>query len=57
MKAAFSQLGLPIVTEHEGGLYKVRTADCLSASQATALRDRAVADGFDGAFRFLRPKR
>ena len=37
--------------------FKVRTRDCFSSSQATALRNRAVADGFDGSFRFLRPKR
>ena len=56
-KAAESQLEVPFVVELEGGLHKVRTRDCFSSSQATALRNRAVADGFDGSFRFLRAKR
>jgi hypothetical protein len=55
-RAAQSQLGAPFVVEHEGGLYKVRTRDCLAAAPATAMRDRAVAVGFDGSFRFLRPR-
>jgi len=55
-RAAQSQLGVPFVVEHEGGLYKVRTRDCLAAARATAMRDRAVAVGFDGSFRFLRPR-
>jgi hypothetical protein len=55
-RAAQSQLGVPFVVEHEGGLYKVRTRDCLTSAKATALKDRAVADGFDGSFRFLRPR-
>jgi len=55
-QAAQSQLGVPFVVEHESGLYKVRTRDCLSSAAATALRNRAVADGFDGSFRFLKPR-
>jgi len=55
-QVAQSQLGVPFVIEHEGGLDKVRTRDCFSAGTAAALRNRAVASGFDGSFRFLRPK-
>lgn len=55
-EAAQSQLGVPFVVEREGGLYKVRTRDCLTSNAALALKSRAIADGFDGSFRFLRPR-
>jgi len=51
--AARSQLLVPFVIEHEGGLYKVRVRDCLPAAAANDLRRRATASGFAGAFRFL----
>jgi cell division septation protein DedD len=50
--AARSQLLLPFVIEGEGGLFKVRVRDCLSADAANDLRRRALASGFAGAFRF-----
>jgi hypothetical protein len=51
-EAARSQLIVPFVIESEGGLYKVRTRDCLPAAAASDLRRRAVESGFAGAFRF-----
>ena len=50
--AARSQLLLPFVIEQEGGLFKVRVRDCLSAAAANDVRRRAVESGFAGAFRF-----
>lgn len=35
----------------EGGLYKVRLGAMTTEAEAQALRDRAVRDGFPGAFR------
>jgi hypothetical protein len=55
-EAAQSQLGVPFVVEKEGGLYKVRTRDCLTPNASQALKNRAIADGFDGSFRFLKPR-
>lgn len=55
-QAAESQLGVPFVVEREGELYKVRTRDCLTSNAATSLKNRAIADGFDGSFRFLKPR-
>ena len=54
--AARSQLVIAMVVEHEGGLYKVRAKDCLTAVAADDLKRRAIATGFDGAFRFLRKR-
>jgi sporulation related protein len=54
--AARSQLAIAMVVEHEGGLYKVRTKECLTAVAADDLKRRAVATGFDGAFRFRRKR-
>jgi hypothetical protein len=51
--AAASQLPGPFVIEREGGYSKVRSRDCMSGEAANALRARAVAAGFDGAFRFV----
>jgi len=53
-EAARSQLGLAIVVEREGGLYKVRTRDCYPSATADELKKRAVASGFAGAFRFVK---
>lgn len=55
--AARSQLTSTFVVEKESGLYKVRTRDCLTAVAADDLRRRAVATGFEGAFRFLRKRK
>jgi hypothetical protein len=52
-EAAGSQLPATFVIEREGGFSKVRTRDCLSGEAANALRARALASGFDGAFRFV----
>ncbi len=51
--AAASQLMLSVSIEEEGGLFKVRTADCLDQAGADRLRERAIAAGFDGAFRLM----
>ena len=51
-EVARSQLLLPFVIEREGGLFKVRVRECLSAGAANDLRRRAVESGFAGAFRF-----
>jgi len=52
LAASKSQLMVPMVIEHERGLYKVRTRDCMDRVAAGALRQRAVDAGFSGAFRF-----
>jgi hypothetical protein len=51
MAAAQSQLESSWVIEREDGLYKVRTRDCFSEAVAEGLRKRALAAGFDGAFK------
>ncbi|MBI3539313.1 MAG: hypothetical protein HY076_03465 [Candidatus Eisenbacteria bacterium] len=53
--AAESQLELPMVIEKEKGLYKVRTRDCMNGEAAEALKRRAVAAGFAGAFKVRKP--
>lgn len=53
--AAQSQLQVPFVIEVEGGLRKVRTRECLDMAAADLLRRRAVAAGFEGAFRIKGP--
>jgi hypothetical protein len=55
-EAARSQLVIAVVVERESGLYKVRSKDCLTAVAADDLKRRAIATGFDGAFRFLRKR-
>ena len=52
LEAGRSQLLAPLQIENERGLFKVRTRDCLSGSEADGLRRRALDAGFDGAFRF-----
>ncbi len=52
LEASKSQLMVPMVIEHEKGLYKVRTRDCMDHAAAGALRQRAADAGFSGAFRF-----
>jgi hypothetical protein len=54
--AAQSQLLIPMVVEHEGKLYKVRTRDCLDASASDLLKQRAIGAGFAGSFRFAGKK-
>jgi len=51
-EVARSQLLIPFVIEREGGLFKVRSRDCLSAGAAGDLSRRAVESGLAGAFRF-----
>jgi cell division septation protein DedD len=48
--AAHSQLMLNFVVDREGGMYKVRSRDCMVRSQADAVRTRAVQSGFKGTF-------
>lgn len=48
--AAQSLLVVPMVVEHEKGLYKVRTRDCMTREAAAALKKRAVESGFAGVF-------
>jgi len=52
--AAESLLLVKMVVEKEGGLFKVRTRDCLSAEVANSLKARAETSGFTGAFRFMK---
>lgn len=52
--AGVSQLLVPFVIEHEGGLWKVRTRDCMSGAAADALKRRATDSGFKGVFRFVK---
>ena len=52
-QAATSQLLVPMVIEHDRGLYKVRSRDCVNRAAADALKARAIASGFSGAFRFI----
>jgi hypothetical protein len=56
MAAAQSLLLVRVAIERAGGLYKVRSRDCLEKSAAERLRDRARASGFTGAFCFEREK-
>jgi len=56
-EAARSQLLIPFVIERDGGLFKVRTRDCMSGAAANDLRRRAVESGFTGAFRFRAKRR
>ncbi|HEV2105778.1 MAG TPA: SPOR domain-containing protein, partial [Candidatus Eisenbacteria bacterium] len=48
--ASESLLVAPMVVDHDRGRWKVRTRDCLSRAAAEALRARALASGFRGAF-------
>jgi hypothetical protein len=50
--AAQSQLLVAMVIEVEKGLQKVRSRDCMGADAAERLKQRAIAAGFAGAFRF-----
>lgn len=54
--AAQSQLWTTMVIETEKKLHKVRTKGCLTAAAAERLKQRAIAAGFKGAFRFLPPR-
>lgn len=48
--AAQSLLLVPMVIVRDAGRYKVRSTECLPRAAADALRDRAVASGFNGVF-------
>ena len=48
---ATSRLGEPHVIVLEGGLYKVRLGAMTTEAEAQALRERAIQNGFPGAFR------
>lgn len=48
--AAESQLLMRMVVEHERGLWKVRTQDCVNRTTAESLKARALASGFPGVF-------
>ena len=45
-----------MVIETEKKLHKVRTKDCLTAVAAERLKQRAIAAGFKGAFRYKPPR-
>jgi hypothetical protein len=49
-EAAQSLLLVPMTITFEKGLYKVRTRDCMTRDAADALKQRASASGFTGAF-------
>jgi hypothetical protein len=51
-EAAQSQLMTDMVIVLEKKLYKVRTKDCLSTEAADRIKQRAIDDGFSGAFRY-----
>jgi len=55
-EAAQSQLWITMVIETEKKLHKVRTKDCLTAVAAERLKQRAIAAGFKGAFRYKPPR-
>ena len=50
LAAAQSLLVVNMAIVPEKGLFKVRTADCLTREVAESLRQRAVDSGFDGSF-------
>lgn len=50
-RSAARRLGVPLVIEREGGVYKVRLGAFTSEAEAQELRDRAVRAGYPGAFR------
>ena len=50
--ASESLLLVPMVVEHEAGLYKVRVRDCMARAAADAMKRRAVQTGFMTAVRF-----
>ncbi len=50
-KEASARFGVPSVIEFEGSLYKVRLGAFSSEALAQSLRERAVSEGYPGAFR------
>jgi cell division septation protein DedD len=50
-KAASARLGVPGSIEFEERLYKVRLGAFATEEEAQALRERAVREGYPGAFR------
>ncbi len=55
--AAASQLLIAVVIERERGRFKIRTRECMSREAADQLKQRAVATGFRGVFRFKGARR
>lgn len=53
-RTASSLLLIPMVIEPEKKLFKVRTRDCWDRAASERVRERAIASGFTGAFRFAR---
>jgi hypothetical protein len=53
-RAAQSLLLIPMVIEPEKKLFKVRTRDCWDRAASDRIRERAIASGFVGSFRFPR---
>jgi hypothetical protein len=53
-RAAQSLLLIPMVIEPEKRLFKVRTRDCWDRAASERIRERAIASGFAGTFRFPR---
>ena len=47
---ARSRLAEPVYVVYEAPLYKVRVGDCVTRGEADALKERAAAQGFDGAW-------
>jgi len=47
---ARSRLAEPVYVVYEAPLYKVRVGDCATRGEADALKERASAQGFDGAW-------
>jgi hypothetical protein len=52
-REAAQKLGAPYVLAMDGDLVKVRLGCLLRVEDAQALKERAVASGFPGAFRVL----
>lgn len=50
-REASAKLGEPAVVEYEGSLYKVRLGAFGSEAEAQSLRERAITEGYSGAFR------
>ena len=50
-KQASARFGVPASIEFEASLYKVRLGEFASEEEAQALRERAVREGYPGAFR------
>ena len=49
-REARSRLGVPVYVDFEAPLYKIRAGDYIDRAEALRLRDRARANGYDGAW-------